>query len=127
MNTHKIQNVINLNVEQRYDYFIRKVAEYEEVWGLYENGWALLSDKDKRIIIPFWPEEDFALLCCTEQWANYQPKMISLDDFVNKWLPGMHSDNRYANIFYTPATKIGTVVEPNVLLENLKEEMENYL
>jgi len=128
MNTKKIENVIGLPMEERYNYFIRKVAEFEEVWGLYhEDGWAVLSDKDNRTILPFWPEEDFALLCCFEQWKNYTPKLISLDDFINKWLKGMKNDNRFANIFYVQETKIGNIVTPDILIEDLNEEIKNYL
>lgn len=28
--------------DERYDYFIRKAADLEEIWGLNDNGWALI-------------------------------------------------------------------------------------
>lgn len=42
MRNSKIDNVINLTASERYDYFIRKVADFEEVWGL----------KDAEVHIP---------------------------------------------------------------------------
>lgn len=128
MNKQKIENIINLPVEERYGYFIRKVAEFEEVWGIYhDNGWAILSDNENRIVVPFWPEEAFAQLCCSEQWEGYTPKLIALPDFIDKWLPGMKKDNRFANIFYIPGTKTGTIISPDILAEDLNEEKKNYL
>ena len=48
MRNSKIDNVINLTASERYDYFIRKVADFEEVWGLKDaEGWALMGSEDK--------------------------------------------------------------------------------
>ena len=128
MNTKKIENVISMPVEERYDYFIRKVAEFKEVWSIgNENGWALLNDNENRIIVPFWPEKEFALLCCSEQWTNYTPKLIMLNDFMSRWLPGMKNDNRFANVFYTPTNRTGSIVEPDTLLQDINDEEQNYL
>jgi hypothetical protein len=98
------------------------------VWGLFhEDGWALLCDSDKRVIVPFWPEQEFASLCCSEQWVAYKPKMIPLSDFKNKWLPGMQKENRLVNVFYTTATKMGSIVKPDIVLKDLEQEIQNYL
>jgi len=128
MNERKIENLLNLSDEERYDYFVRKVAEYDEVWSLYhEKGWAVLSDNASRVIVPFWPEEEFASICCSSQWDGYSARKINLKDFMEKWLPGMEKDNRYVNVFYSPKTKFGLVIKPADLLQDLKQECENYL
>jgi hypothetical protein len=119
--------VTQLSIEDRYDYFIRKVADFEEVWGLFsdQGGRATLGTGDK-IVVPFWPEEDFAVLCATEQWQGYVPKMISLEDFMAKWIPGLQRDQRLVNIFYVPQTKEGSIIEPGDLLSDLENELSNY-
>lgn len=38
MNQKEFEFVINLPANIRYEYFIKKVVDSEEVWGLYENG-----------------------------------------------------------------------------------------
>jgi len=127
MNKKKLENVIALPVQERYAYFVRKVTDFEEVWALsHEAGFATLSD-DKGIVVPFWPEEEFALLCCSDQWEKYTPKLISLDDFMHKWLPGMEKDGRKVNVFYLPDTGPGNIIGPLDLLKDLKEELQNYL
>ena len=126
MNPKKVDNLIQLSVEDRYAYFIRKVAEFDEVWGLYgDTGWAALGSGEK-VIVPFWPEEEFANLCATDQWQGYLAKAISLDDFRNKWLPGLKRDGRLVNIFYVPQTKLGSIIDPDDLAEDIASEMRGY-
>lgn len=125
MKREKINNVLSLSVEERYSFFVRKVADFEEVWGLYDDGWAMLSDSSGRKIIPFWPEKDFAQLCATEQWETYGARAIPLKDFIDKWLPGMKKDDILVGIFYTPSGK-GIPVEPERLRADIEEELEQY-
>ena len=120
----KAANVINLPALERYSYFIRKVADFEEVWGLYNEGWALLEDKGDRMLA-FWPEAEFAELCTSDVWKNYTPKKISIDDFTEKWLEGMKKDGTDAVIFLTPGQK-GIIVSAQQLLDDLKEELAQY-
>ncbi len=120
----KAANVINLPAPERYSYFIRKVADFEEVWGLYNEGWALLEDKGDRMLA-FWPEAEFAELCTSDVWKNYTPKKISIDDFTEKWLEGMKKDGTDAVIFLTPGQK-GIIVSAQQLLDDLKEELAQY-
>jgi hypothetical protein len=120
----KLANVINLPAPERYSYFIRKIADFEEVWGLYNNGWALLENNGNRVLA-FWPEIEFAELCAVDIWKNYTPKKISLEDFQEKWLVGMKKDKTDASIFYTPNEK-GIVVSAQQLLDDLNEEVSQY-
>ena len=56
MKNSKIDNVVNLTASERYDYFIRKVADFEEVWGLKDTeGWALMGN-EKQVLLPVWCE-----------------------------------------------------------------------
>jgi hypothetical protein len=120
----KIENVLKLNSLDRYDYFIRKVADLEVVWGLFKDGWAMVSVDDQQGI-PFWPEAEFAALCASGEWAGFHAKEISVEDFIKKWLPGMNSDKRIASIFPTPDGK-PSIVDPKVLQQHLSDELKQY-
>ncbi|WP_420491137.1 DUF2750 domain-containing protein [Neobacillus drentensis] len=37
---------------------MKKVVDYEEVWGLYDDGWATAQDDDGNMLIPFFPKKD---------------------------------------------------------------------
>ncbi|MEN6316564.1 MAG: DUF2750 domain-containing protein [Clostridiaceae bacterium] len=125
MNNKEIESVSKLSGSKRYEYFIKKVADFEEVWGLYDNGWAVGESSDGNINIPFWPKKEFAQLCSKEAWTGYLPKRITLEDFMNNWLPGMNRDNRKPAIFYTEEDK-GVVIEITRLLNDLEEELMKY-
>ena len=45
MNEKEVENVISLPAEGRYEYFIKRVADWEVVWSLgNEDGWVLAGD-----------------------------------------------------------------------------------
>lgn len=121
----KIKNLVCLSDEDKYHYFIRKVVDFEQIWGLFNDGWALLTDESGNTIFPFWPEKEIAEICATNEWDGYEAKSISLDDFVEKWLPGLQNDSLLLNIFYVNQNK-GKTVQPQDLLFDLNNEIEQY-
>ena len=125
MHPAKSANVHSLPAAERYDYFVRKVADFEKVWGLFSNGWALAEDTDGRKVFPFWPEEAFAESCADGSWAGYQPRAIPLDEFMRKWLPGMANDAILVGVFPTSAEK-GIVVKSLQLEADLARELQEY-
>lgn len=47
MQNNKIDNVVNLTAPERYDYFIRKVTDFEGVWGLKDTEGCSYFIKDR--------------------------------------------------------------------------------
>lgn len=127
MNENKIKNIIVLPVEERYRYFVNKVVDFEEVWGLYNDGWAVLGNKDNSVVMPFWPEKNFADRCIADEWTGFKPKSINLQDFLDKWLPGMEKDNRFIAVFYLPEMKENIIITANELKSDINQEQEQYL
>ena len=121
----KINNILKLSPIERYKYFIRKISDFEEVWGLYNDGWAMTKSNDKVNSIIFWPEKIFAEKCINDEWKNYIPKAITLDTFIEKWLPGMNSDGLDVAIFYTLENK-GIIIKPLDLRDDIKAELDQY-
>lgn len=81
-----------MSKDDKYSYFISKVSDFEEVWGLYNESWAVLGNNEKEDILPFWPEREFAIIAADELWKDYSPKSIDLSDFIEKYLVGMCKD-----------------------------------
>ena len=59
------------------------------------------------------------------EWAEYQPKSFSLDDFINELLPNLKADGVLPGIFYTPADNGVTPIVEQVLAD-LQEELKSY-
>jgi Protein of unknown function (DUF2750) len=123
----KISNVSSLATLERYEYFIRKVADFETVWGLHSSdGWATASDvSTKRIVLPFWPEAAFAEAFATGDRGGMSATAIPLTDFLEKWLPGLETDNRLVSVFPTPNGKT-SLVEPHTLSRDIHREIVQY-
>jgi hypothetical protein len=121
----KLQSVLGLAPDERYAYFIRKVADATTVWSLENNGWAMAADDAGGKLAPFWPEEEFAAACAAGAWDGYSPKGIELEAFVGKWLPGLERDGLKVAIFPTPSDK-GVIREPEDVRSDLLEEVSQY-
>ncbi len=104
----QIDAINRFSADQRYDYFVNKIIEQREVWGLSsDEGWVILSDEGDEHL-PIWPHPELAALWVTGDYADCQPKSISLDDWLAKWLPGMEKDALLAAI--SPDTEGESIV-----------------
>ncbi|KNF08174.1 protein of unknown function DUF2750 [Gottschalkia purinilytica] len=124
MNIKEFESVLKLPRAKRYSYFIKKVVDYEEVWGLYDDGWAVSEDDDGNMLLPLWPRKEFAEFCAKHEWENYKPKKIDLYEFMNDWLPAMKEDSLKPSIFFNNIDSIK--LEIDTLLNDLNLELEDY-
>ncbi|GAM14856.1 DUF2750 domain-containing protein [Mesobacillus selenatarsenatis] len=124
MNQHEFEAVIRQPAAKRYEYFIKKTADYEEVWGLYNEGWATAQDDLGNTLLPFFPNEKFAETFAKKEWEGFSPKRIELDHFLEKWLPGMKSDGVKPSIF--PTDTDSALIDVDTLMEDLAAELEKY-
>ena len=84
------------NEEANYELFLSQVQQTGQIWGLYgEDGWAICPsiEFEDTEVFPFWSDERYAAALCTDEWEGYEPRSISLEDFLSEWLPGIHEDN----------------------------------
>ncbi len=45
----EIATVIAAGARERYAYFLRRVCETRQIWGLHSDGWAILSQGGRRL------------------------------------------------------------------------------
>ena len=124
MHPEKFKQVAQLPSAERHTYFVRKVADTQEVWGLHHDGWAT-AQAGGKVAIPFWPEAAFAQACASGEWEHFQPRAIALDDFLAKWLLGMANNDQLASVFPMPQGG-ASVAAPADLLADLREEARQY-
>lgn len=102
---------------QRYNYFVAKVFEWQEVWGLYEDGWVVSETNDKTLF-PLWPAEAFAKRCLVNDWQNTKPKAIPFAELVNELLPALNEDNIDIAVFMVPQSEQCGVLPAQELLND---------
>lgn len=98
----RMQAVLRLPAARRYSYFLQRVAESGEVWGLDGEGWALALDDAGRDVLPLWPTPEFAAMCATRLWSGFQPRAIKLQELLENVLPQLEEEGMPVGIFFTP-------------------------
>lgn len=124
MHPRKIETLNSMSAPERYRYFIRKVCDFEQLWGLVNGGWAT-GQVDTHSIIPVWPESTFAACNADGAWRGLQPRVILLDDFLGKWIPGANVDGYRFGVFPTPNQQ-AIVVANEILQADLLAELSQY-
>jgi len=117
------------NSEDRLHYFLSRVIEAEEVWGMGDSNNWLLNEIDGRLLLPVWPYESLANECIHPDAETDGLDAMSLEQFIYRILPSMAQQNIAVEVLpsKTQAGKIVTAQELLNLLEGLMESGEYYL
>lgn len=127
MCAHKIslkeqEAVLRLDGPARYKYFVGKVCDRGEVWGLYAEGWAMQGTVNGEKCFPVWPTREYAAACAHEAWANYEPESIEVHEFLDELIPMLQEDGIQIAIFSTPSGK-GVIPSLSQLSLDIFEEL----
>ena len=109
------------DLDQVYDAFIAEALDTGCVWGLEgKDGWALCPSayNDEIDVMPLWSQRDSAQAHCHDEWSEYQPVPISVEELLDEWLPGMHQDILLVGVDWDDTSE-GEEVEPLDLLEDM--------
>lgn len=124
MNQKEIDNVIALQPIDRYRYFIKKIADWEEFFTLTdENGDYALSELDNHELFPVWSAKEFAELCKTDGWEKYNIKKLSLDDLEGEIIEFITTKNCLINVFPVHSNT-GFVVSLKEFIRDLNDELD---
>ena len=122
IDTRQLQAVIMLPGPQRYEYFVKRVAETGVVWSLYRQGWALARKEDGTLVFPLWPDSEFAQVCADYEWTGYVPQSFALDELMTELLPQLEQDGIVTGVFYTPGAR-DVMPTAGLLRTDLKDEI----
>ena len=111
---------LTADLEANYERFVSRVRSSEVLWGLREaDGWAICpSNNEDCELYVFWSDEAYARQHCTDEWANYEPAEITLDSFLQHWIPGMEKDGFLIGVQFN-SDLAGLEVEPSKLARDL--------
>ncbi len=108
---------------ESYQLFLEQALHCGCVWGLEgPDGWALCpSEKyDETEVMPFWSQPELAELHCREEWESYKVVPVSLEEFIDDWLPGMHDDVFLVGVNWDEEME-GEEIEPLDVLADFDE------
>ncbi len=122
MSENPLTHVLEMDGEERYDYFLDAVVEERELWILVnaDNHFLkIVSEEDRVAYLPVWPGSDFAL-DYAKGAGDLSPKSISLPDFFKKWVPGLTRDGLGVGVFPGAESELW-ITEPEELKKDLQE------
>ena len=113
------------NTEENYDRFIVEAIDTGCVWALQgPEGWALCPSEKytETDVLPFWSQPEFARRHCIDEWRDYQVLPVSLEELLEDWLPGMHTDVLLVGVNWDGQMQ-GVELEPLDLLADIEGEL----
>jgi Protein of unknown function (DUF2750) len=125
VNPKQMEAVLALPGVKRFEHFIKVIADWQEVWGLYQDGWALAATDDGTPVFPFGPAKEYAQVCAVNEWKGYEPRSIGLSDFREVLLPKLKLDGVLPGVSFTPTSK-GVTPSVDELKLALETELLNY-
>jgi hypothetical protein len=125
MNPKQLAAVFALPAARRFEHFVKVIADRQQAWGLYDDGWAMAGTDDGRPVFPLWPRGEYAEACALDAWAGYTPNAIPLDDLMRVLLPKLRSDGVLPGVLPTPNSK-GATPSIDELIAALEEELRRY-
>src|SRR5688572_2502535 len=88
----EMEAVLALDAPTRYEHFVKQVADRNEAWGLWSNGWAMGMDDEGTPTFPLWPAKEYAELCAKGNWKGFEAAEIPLNDLIDELLPKLQDD-----------------------------------
>ncbi len=121
----EVEAVLRLDGPARFTHFIKRVVDEERAWGLWKDGWALMTNDDGALVFPLWPAREYADLCATSDWSGYEPSEIDLASLLGELAPKLEEKSILSGVFPVPSGR-GVTVTIGELRQALHTEMRNY-
>lgn len=119
--------ILALNHPERYSYFVKRVADWNRVYVLENDGWMLVGDDHGSVCLPVWSHARFAQGCIDYLWPDegFEIKEVGLERFMEHDLPILADQAKSIAVMMIPSGQ-GVVVDPIFLLNDLKQECTQY-
>jgi len=122
----EIEAVSQLEAFQRYEYFIKRVADSEKMYTLVdENGYFAIADIENTAVLSVWSASDFAKGNAIDEWGSFSVKEITIEEFEEDIIDIIEKNNWLINVFSIKG-KSGFIVDLNEFAKDLSTEMQKY-
>lgn len=103
---------LQLNADYRFDHFISKLVEHEELFVLTDEHGVMMLTTDDEDCIPVWPHPEYAKAWAEGEWADCKPQSITLKVWLERWIDGMEQDELCVAVFPTRIRKVSCWSRP---------------
>ncbi|KXF82414.1 DUF2750 domain-containing protein [Enterovibrio coralii] len=77
------------------DKFVAASRSSGEIWGLHcKDGWVICDSAiyEETDVMPFWSTREAAAVHCVDEWEDFAPVAIPLEEFIEDWLVDLAHD-----------------------------------
>ena len=84
-----------------------------------------MADNEGEEMVPVWPHSLFAEASAVGEWLGYNPRKITLEEWLTRWTLGLEKDNRKVAVFPVLEGQ-ATTASPLKLKTDLELELAKY-
>ena len=128
MNDEEFRAVSALPPGERYNHFVKRVADWEWVWALEQadgKGLVQAVDDDGVSYLAVWPHPRYAEACAVGDSRGTAPAAIEVHDWAVEILPRLADEGTRLVVFETPGQQ-GFIVPPEGMKEDIESELSLY-
>ncbi|GBC94069.1 hypothetical protein HRbin15_02576 [bacterium HR15] len=131
MSDQEFNAVWRLPKEKRYEYFVKRVADWRTIWCLQSPDGLLkvAGCANGRVVVPLWPHPRYAEVAATGSWIDGRPEPIGVIEWLAEEMLVWEEAGYLIGVFLTvnESEKLdGIVVSPAGLADDLVDEMSKY-
>ncbi|GAA5187753.1 DUF2750 domain-containing protein [Ferrimonas gelatinilytica] len=104
--------------------FADAVSEHRQLWVLSSDEEYVVCDSiefENTDVMPLFSSQEKAQALCKEDWAQYQPVAVAMDDFFEHWLPSLDEDKVMVGLDWDEALN-GIECDPFELAKKLADK-----
>lgn len=122
----EIEAVSQLEAFQRYEYFIKRVADSDKMYTLVDDyGNLAIADVENSAVLSVWSAFEFAENNAVDEWGSSSVKEITIEEFEEDIIDIIEKNNWLINVFSIKG-KSGFIVDINEFAKDLSAEMQKY-
>lgn len=121
----QIDSVLALSGQRRYEHFVKVVVDCDQMWGLYQDGWALAETEKGQKVFLLWPACEYAKLCAKGEWSGFEPESITVKELMDELLPKLKADGMLPGVFCAPTSR-GVTPTVEQLMADIRAELGKY-
>ncbi len=126
MNEKQFESVQSLDSNARFQHFVSKVADWEQLWAVKnDEGWLVPVAPEGFEYFPVWPHPEYAQKITDLNFPGHKAEEISLQEFLSHWLPLLQDDDVKVAVFPNREWTFWCI-EADDLMAELVEEMRQY-
>jgi hypothetical protein len=114
----------DIEIESQLVSFVEKVKLSEQIWALgAEDGGFVVCESNQFAetdVLLLWESEDAAKAQCKEEWLEYSPVEIALNEFLDEWVEDLNEDDALVGLNWND-DQVCAEIEPVGLARALSE------